>query len=112
MWKIYFNPKCSKCRETMAIFASQGIEPEIIQYLENAPSKDELLYIISRLDGPASQIVRTKEEKYLSLRFDLTDPFVIASNLEKYPELLERPIVVHDTKAIVARPAERVRELF
>ena len=61
---------------------------------------------------PASTLVRTKEAKYQELKFSLEDDVVIAENLARYPELMERPIVVMNNKAIVARPVEKMEKIL
>ena len=46
--KVYSNPKCSKCVETLSLLEEQGVEVEIINYLETPPTKEELREIIQK----------------------------------------------------------------
>ncbi len=111
-WRIYHNPRCSKSREALALLEAAGVQPEITEYLKQAPTEQELVTLMAMLEGPPSQLVRTKEPGYLAEPFALDNAGTIARELAKRPELLERPIVVRGKKALIARPPERVRELF
>ena len=111
--KIYHNPRCSKSRQTLALIQEQGIEPEIILYLTDTPSKEELASLLKKLDMKASQIVRKGEaiykEKYKGK--DLTDEEWIEAMVEN-PKLIERPIVVKGDAAVLGRPPENVKILM
>jgi arsenate reductase len=107
---IYHNPRCSKSRETLALLEQHGIRPTIVEYLKDPLTEAELLALMETLE-PAS-LVRTKEEKYLELRFELDDKNIVAKELARHPELLERPIVVKGKKAVIGRPPENVKKLF
>lgn len=109
---IYHNPRCSKSRDTLEILEKNGVKPEVVEYLKNAPTYEELLEIMDMLDEPCAALVRVKEDKYKELDFDLGDKKTVAKNLAKYPELLERPIVVHGKKAVLGRPPENVKKLL
>jgi arsenate reductase len=108
--KLYFNPQCSKCRQ--ALCELEPRKPEIVEYLKNAPSEAELLALMRILEGEPSELVRTKEQSYRENPFPLDDRSVIARELAKRPDLLERPIVVYRGRAVVARPVERMKILF
>lgn len=107
---IYHNPRCSKSRETLLLLEQNGIQPTIIEYLKDPLKETQLLELMETLE-PAS-LVRTKEEKYLELRFKLDDKKTVAKELARHPELLERPIVVKGKKAVIGRPPENVKSLF
>lgn len=111
-WKIYHNPKCTKSRQTLALLQEKGIEPTVIEYLKTPPTANELKLIIQSLGAEASDIVRTKEEDYKNLKFDISDTEVVIENLVKTPKLLERPIVLHGDKATIGRPPENINKLF
>lgn len=111
--KIYHNPRCSKSRQTLQILEDQGIEPEIIKYLEDVPSKKELYSILQKLNIKPEELVR-KNEKIYKEKFkgkELTDNQWIEAMVE-YPKLIQRPIVVEGDKAILGRPPEKVLELI
>ena len=62
--QIYHNPRCRKSRETLDLLKENGHEPEIILYLENSPSKKELLEILKKLNIAAEKLVRKGEKIY------------------------------------------------
>lgn len=111
--KIYHNYHCSKSNCALELIKQKGITPQIVDYLQNAPSKEELINLLSMLHLKPFEIVRKNEpvfqEKYVGQI--LTDEQWL-DILIQHPELIERPIVVKDGKAIIARPAERLLELL
>ena len=62
----------------------------------------------------ALALLRTGEAEYAQLGLDdptVTDDRVIAAMAE-HPRLIERPVFVHEGRAVIARPPERVLELL
>ncbi len=113
MLTIYHNPRCSKSREGLQLLEGLHQEFEVIKYLDTPPSKEELEIIIKKLGSKPIDLVRTKEdiwkEKYAGKK--LTPAMVIAA-MVKYPQLIERPIVINGEKAVIARPADKVNEIL
>ena len=110
---VYFNPACSKCRTVRGMLAERGIEADLVEYLDQAPTRDELRRILVLLgtDDPR-QIVRTGEALYAELGLAEADDEAILDALVSHPVLIERPIVVVGDRAVVARPPERLLELL
>ncbi len=111
---IYHNPRCSKSRETLALLKDKGIEPEIIEYLKTPPSVDELTHILSLLDISPRALLRKGEAIYKELKLnntELSDHELIEIMCEN-PKLIERPIVINNTKAKLGRPPESVLEIM
>src|SRR5687768_2536000 len=110
---VWFNPRCSKCRTTQGILAEQGVEADYVRYLESAPSRDELERVLEMLgtDDPMA-IVRTGEDRWRELGLDPGDRAAVLDALAENPILIERPIVIRDGRAVVARPPEKVLELL
>ena len=112
---IYHNPKCSKSRAAVELLQSKGLEPTIIEYLKNPPTFDELDEIIIKLNIHPQQLIRFKEDKAKELGISsgdqLTNEQWIAI-LAKNPALIERPIVVTVTGAVIGRPPENVLKLM
>ncbi len=112
--QIYHNPRCSKSRETLALLKEKGIEPDVIEYLKETPSADELKAVLKKLGISARELLRTKEAEYKENGLDdqsLSDDQIIAVMLE-HPKLIERPIVVKGSKARIGRPPEQVLEIL
>ena len=113
MLKIYLNPKCSKSRQTLAIIEGKTSAFEIVEYLKNPLSKEEITVLLSQLNIKPIELVRTQEtiwkENYKGK--ELTDTKIIKIMAEN-PKLIERPIVVKNNKAIIGRPPENVLSLF
>ena len=111
---IYHNPGCSKSRETLQILQHSNVEPEIINYLENPPSAQELKRIIQMLDVSVRDLVRRNEQVYKDAGLDegsMSDDDIIDAICE-YPALLQRPIVVCGDRAIIGRPPALVLEII
>ena len=112
-YKIYHNPRCSKSRQTLEILKSNGIEPIIIEYLKDIPTKAELTSLLDMLGLQATNILRKGEAAYKEnyKGKDLSNEEWIEA-MVKFPKLIERPIVVKNKKAILGRPPEKVLDLI
>jgi len=111
--KIYHNPRCSKSRNTLALLEEQGVDAEVVKYLETAPNKEELKALLKMLGMTARELMRTKEEVYKELGLkDVADEEALIEAMVANPKLIERPIVVKDGKAVIGRPIENVVELL
>lgn len=111
---IYHNPRCSKSRQTLALLQEHGIEPEIRLYLDNTPSPDEIMILLKQLKINARDLLRRSESTYKELNLsniDLSDAELIEAMYQN-PKLIERPIVVTGTRAVLGRPPENVLELL
>lgn len=111
--KIYHNPRCRKSRETLNLLQEKGNNPEIVEYLINPPSKDELKEIIGMLGINPFELIRRGEAEFKD-NFkgkDLSDDQWIDAMIQ-YPKLIERPIVINNNKAALGRPPENVLEII
>jgi len=109
MIQIYHNPRCGKSRNCLAFLEQSNQEFEIIPYLTQTPSFDELKTLLKQLNLEPIQLIRTKEKIWIE-NFKgktLTDDQIINAMLEN-PILIERPIVVKDGKAIIGRDPDLV----
>ena len=66
--KIYHNPRCSKSRQALAILQDSKVEFEVIEYLTNPPTEQELREIIAKLGIAARDLIRQKEDEFKLLR--------------------------------------------
>ncbi|MFT6810628.1 MAG: arsenate reductase [Saprospiraceae bacterium] len=111
--EIFHNPRCRKSRETLALLQENGIDPDIRLYLDIPPNKKELKAILKKLNITAVSLIR-KSEAIFKEKFrgkELSDEQWIDAMLE-YPKLIERPIVISGSKAIIGRPPELVLTLI
>lgn len=111
---IYHNPRCSKSRETLQLLEDNNLHPQIIEYLAEPPTVQELKRIIAMLGIGARDLLRTTEPVYKDADLDddsLSDEEIIEAIFE-YPALLQRPIVVMGDKAIIGRPPARVLDII
>lgn len=110
---IWHNPRCSKSRQTLALLEEQGIDPLVRRYLEDAPSRAELVEVINQLGITPWELLRRTEAifKTLELSKNSPDGELIAA-LQQHPILIERPIVIHGNAAAMGRPPEQVLSLF
>jgi len=111
---IYHNPRCSKSRATLELLGAQGIEPDIIEYLNTPPDAAGLAALLDMLGLEPRQLMRTHETDYREAGLD--DPQLSRAQLidamVRYPKLIERPIVVHGSKAVIGRPPQRVLDIL
>ncbi|MDX1757658.1 MAG: arsenate reductase (glutaredoxin) [Marinobacter sp.] len=112
--RIFHNPRCSKSRQTLALLEENGVQPEIIRYLDTPPSAEELSDILQLLHLEPRELMRTKESLYKEL--NLADPALgrdaLIQAMVDNPKLIERPIVIRKGKAVLGRPPENVLDLL
>jgi arsenate reductase len=113
-WTIYFNSKCGSCRKALEILKKRKINPVIVEYLKTPPSLKTLDSICKAIGGNVEDMIRKKEPIFeeLGLEKGNESKEEWLKTIEKHPILLQRPIVVKGTKGVVARPPEKVEELF
>ena len=114
MTRIFHNPKCSKSRQTLELLQERGLEPTVIEYLKNPPSREELAAMAAALGKEPRALLRTKETIYNEL--DLDNPKwsddEILDFMVQHPILIERPIVMTEKGARIGRPPEAVLEIL
>lgn len=111
--QIYHNPRCSKSRETLALLEQQGIAPEVVLYLEQAPSEAQIRTLLSQLGfSDPRQLMRTKEDLYQELGLAELEGYALIAAMHQHPKLIERPIVIKNGQARIGRPPELVLEIL
>ncbi len=110
---LFYNPRCSKCREAYDILNGQGCEIEIIEYLKDTPTEKELKEVLKKLKLKPQDLLRKKEplfaEKYRDKKLKYAQWIKVKCN---NPILIERPIAIYGNKAVIGRPTERVVEIL
>lgn len=111
--KIYHNNRCSKSRSGLEILNNSKQDYEVIDYIKNPLSENEIKDILKKLNFTPIQLVRKNEaiwkENYKGK--ELSDDEIIKA-LAEHPKLIERPIVVKGDKAVVGRPPENIKQLL
>lgn len=111
--KIYHNPRCTKSRQTLQLIKDNGTDVEVVEYLKNIPTKEELERLLTLLNMEPEALVRKGEAVYkeqLKGRTFSKEEWI--QILIENPKLIERPIVVKGNKAIIGRPPENVLALL
>ena len=111
---IFHNPRCSKSRQTLALLEQHGCEITVVEYLKQPPTVLQLTEILRLLNLEPRQLMRTKEDLYKELNLGdshCTDQQLIAA-MHTNPKLIERPIVLANSKAAIGRPPEQVLSIL
>ena len=113
MIQIYHNSRCGKSRECLAFLENSDKEFEVVKYLDNVPSFEELKSIIEKLAIKPIELVRQKEKIWLEKYKNTTmsDDKIIQAMISN-PILIERPIVINGNKAVIARPLEKIKAII
>lgn len=113
MIKIYHNPRCSKSREGLSILEESGKDFEVIEYMKNSISENELVRLIEKLKIKPMDLIRKNESvwKEIYKNQDLNDQQIIQAMVE-HPQLIERPIVTDGKKAIIGRPPVLINDIL
>ena len=111
---IYHNPRWGKSRQTLQLLRDNGIEPTIIEYLKEIPTKEGVQSLAQKLGKRPSEFVRKGEvdfkENGIADILDNDEKTFKAMN--QFPKIMERPIVVKSNKAVIGRPPENVLDLI
>jgi arsenate reductase len=111
---VYHNPSCSKSRGALEILHDRGVDVEVVEYLHEPPDRAALARILDAITDPPAALVR-KDKRFKELGLDASDyttKKAVIDLLLEHPELMERPVVFRGTRAVIARPSERVAELL
>jgi len=112
--EIWHNPRCSKSRQALSILDELDTPKEVVKYLEEHPSKEQIKNVFKMLGYKSPRdMMRTKEDIYkeLDLKNEMDDEKLLEA-MAKHPKLIERPIIIKGDKAIIARPPEKVSEFI
>ena len=111
--QIWHNPKCSKSRAAVELLENKNIDANVIKYLEQTPTKEQLKDVLSKLKISAKELLRTGEDVYKELNLkDINDEETLIEIMIKNPILIERPIIIKGENAVIARPIENLEDLL
>lgn len=111
---IYHNPVCGKSRGALDILRERAVDHDVIEYLKQPLDRAGFERILSLLPGPPAALVR-KDKRFAELGLDAADYNTREQVIElllAHPELMERPVIIRGQRAVIARPSEKVLELF
>ncbi|MBI3313478.1 MAG: arsenate reductase [Candidatus Omnitrophica bacterium] len=111
---VYQKPTCTTCRQVHAALKESGVDFNAVDYYLDPIPKTKLKELLKKMGIKAHGLLRKKEDIYKKLRLDEKDfsEDEIVDLMAKHPDLIQRPIVEKGTKAILARPAERLKEIL
>jgi arsenate reductase len=111
---IYHNPGCSKSRGALEILNDRGVEHEVIEYLKKPLDRAALERLLELLPIEPTELVR-KDKRFKELGLDAghyESADAVIDVLLAHPELMQRPIVIRDDRAVIARPPEKLEALL
>src|SRR5258708_2748246 len=111
---IYQKPTCTTCRQVFTALKESGVEMESVDYYLEPLSEAKLKELVKKMGIKASELFRKKEEIYKKLKLadkEVSDEEAVKL-MVKHPDLMQRPIVEKGATAILARPAERLKEIL
>lgn len=111
---VYQKPTCTTCREVYAALKDSGVDFDAVDYYTDPIPAAKLADLLRKMGIPARDLLRTKEPVYKTLGLAdraLTEAELVAVMAE-HPDLIQRPIVERGGRAILARPAERLKEIL
>ena len=111
--QIWHNPRCSKSRQAMTLLEENGIEAEVVKYLDEDLDEAMIKELLLKLDIDAIDLMRTKEDIFKELKLgNVGDEGVLIRAMVRFPKLIERPIVIKGNKAVIGRPPEKIVEFL
>ncbi len=111
---IYQKPTCSTCRSVYAALKESGVDFDAVDYYVDPIPKNKLTELLGKMNMRAGDLLRTNEPIYKTLKLGestLTDDEIV-DLMVRHPDLIQRPIVENGNRAILARPAERLKEIL
>ena len=111
---VYQKPTCSTCRQVHAALKEKGVDFEAVNYYLDPIPRAKLEELLRKMGMKAHDLLRTREDVYQELKLGerkLSEDEVL-DLMVKHPDLIQRPIVEKGNRAILARPAERLKEIL
>lgn len=105
---------CTTCRQVHAALVESGVDFNAVNYYVEPISKPKLKDLLKKMGIAAAELIRKKDDIYRELglsKKNLKEEELV-DLMVKHPDLIERPIVEKGNRAILARPAERLKEIF
>src|SRR3954468_18936136 len=111
---VYQKPTCTTCRQVHAALKESGVDFDAVDYYTDPIPKAKLRDLLRKMGMHPRDLLRTREDIYRKLELanrDLPEDDLLDLMVE-YPDLIQRPIVEKGSRAILARPAERLKDIL
>ena len=111
---IYQKPTCTTCRQVYTALKESGVDFDAVNYYTDPIPKTKLKDLLRKMGLAPRDLLRTREPIYRELDLaqrDLSDDDLVGLMVE-HPDLIQRPIVEKGSRAILARPAERLKDIL
>src|SRR5580658_2479012 len=111
---IWHNPKCATSRKVLGLIRAQGIEPNVVDYVNAAPSVAAIKAALRAMAMTPRDLLRRRGTPYDEFGLDdatLSDAALIAA-MHAHPILIERPVVQSPKGTRLCRPPERLQEIL
>ncbi|MBX3025849.1 arsenate reductase (glutaredoxin) [bacterium] len=111
---IYHNPACGKSRGALEILRQRAVPCDVVEYLKQPLDRATFERILALLPDPPAALVR-KDKRFAELGLDAaahTSREAVIDLLLAHPELMERPVIIHGERAVIARPSEKVLDIL
>lgn len=110
---VWYNPRCSKCRGAEELLAAYGVPAQRVLYLDDPPPAAEITRVLALLEATDPRVLmRTAEPRYAELGLAEATAGELIEAMARYPELIERPVVIWPDRAVIARPPELLLPLL
>ncbi|MFZ4747349.1 MAG: arsenate reductase (glutaredoxin) [Sphingomonas sp.] len=110
---IYHNPACGTSRKTVAILQEKhGVEVEVIEYLKNPPTREQLVELYARAGMTVRQGLRTHSSPAAELGLADASDDAILDAMMAHPVLINRPLVETEKGVRLCRPQDVVHEIL
>jgi arsenate reductase len=113
---LWHHPRCATSRKALGLLQEAGAEVDIVEYLKGRVDRARWAGLVDAVGGDPTRLLRAREPLFKDLKLEAKIAAgkigreEVIDLLTKHPQLLERPVVVTGDKAVIARPAEKVRE--
>lgn len=110
---VWYNPRCSKCRGAEELLAEHGVPAQRLLYLDDPPPRSEITRVLALLGSEDPRVLmRASEPRYAELGLANATAGELIDAMSRYPELIQRPVVIWPDRAVVARPPELLLPLL
>ncbi|WP_306251948.1 arsenate reductase (glutaredoxin) [Parvularcula sp. IMCC14364] len=110
--EIWHNPRCSKSRQALALVEQNTADFEVVEYLKIPITQKRLKEVAQKLDMLPRDMMRRNEALYKELNLAEASDAALFKAMSDNPILIERPIIIRGSNAVIGRPPENVLSLF